>query len=208
MPMKRPSKYWITIRKAKPTEAAFEFTTIVRANLYFFDYQEGRGESGPQGILKGYKGYLPTDGYQFYDSFDKREEIAPLHCMAHARGYFTEAKNNDAICANYALERFQQLYAIERNCKEKELTADQRKEAREREAVPVLRELGKWMKVQYIETLPKSPTGKALGYSIERWDRLCLYTTNGMLNIDNNSVENSIRPVAIGRKNYLFCGSH
>ncbi len=91
---------------------------------------------------------------------------------------------------------------------EKELDYDQRKEIRMKEAIPILESLGKWMKEQYIQTLPKSPIGKALAYSIARWDKLCLYTTNGVLNIDNNPVENSIRPVAIGRKNYLFCGSH
>ena len=64
------------------------------------------------------------------------------------------------------------------------------------------------MKEQYLQTLPKSPIGKALGYSIERWNELVMYTSDGKLNIDNNPVENSIRPVAIGRKNYLFAGSH
>ena len=64
------------------------------------------------------------------------------------------------------------------------------------------------MKAQYMEVTPKSAIGKALAYSIERWNRLSLYTQDGMLNIDNNPVENSIRPVAVGRKNYLFAGSH
>ena len=68
--------------------------------------------------------------------------------------------------------------------------------------------LGKWMKEQYVQVLPQSPIGQALAYSIQRWDKLSIYTTNGMLCIDNNPVENSIRPVAIGRKNYLFAGSH
>jgi transposase len=203
-----PIKVLDNDKKGKTHRGYFWVYNNSPGKLVFFDYQEGRGESGPQGILKVYKGYLQTDGYQVYDSFDKREEITLLHCMAHARRYFTEAKDNDADRANYALERFQQLYAIERTCKEKELTGEQRKEVRGKEAVPVLQELGKWMKAQYIETLPKSPIGKALAYNIERWDKLCLYTTNGILNIDNNPVENSIRPVAIGRKNYLFCGSH
>jgi transposase len=176
--------------------------------LVLFDYQEGRGEQGPQGILKDFKGYLQTDGYAVYEPFGEREGITLLHCMAHARRYFVEAQDNDAARAGYVLERMQQLYAIERTCKEQGLTYGQRKEVRSTEAVPVLEELGRWMKEQYTETFPKSPIGKALAYSIERWERLCLYTTNGMLCIDNNPVENSIRPVAIGRKNYLFCGSH
>jgi hypothetical protein len=64
------------------------------------------------------------------------------------------------------------------------------------------------MKEQYVQATPKSTIGKALAYSIERWEKLSLYTQNGILNIDNNPVENSIRPVALGRKNYLFAGSH
>ena len=176
--------------------------------LVLFDYQQGRGEQGPQGILKDFNGYLQTDGYQVYEPFDKKDGVTLLHCMAHARRYFVEARDNDAARADYVLVRMQQLYTIERQCKEKGLTYEQRKEVRCTEAMPVLDELGRWMKEQYKETFPKSPIGKALAYSIERWGRLCLYTTNGMLNIDNNPVENSIRPVAIGRKNYLFCGSH
>lgn len=203
-----PIKVLDNDKKGKTHRGYFWVYNNSPGKLVFFDYQEGRGESGPQGTLKEYKGYLQTDGYQVYDAFDKREEITLLHCMAHARRYFTEALNNDADRANFALERIQQLYAIERSCKERALTNDQRKEVRKKEAVPILDQLGKWMKAQYIETLPKSPIGKALAYSIERWDKLCLYTTDGMLNIDNNPVENSIRPVAIGRKNYLFCGSH
>ena len=82
------------------------------------------------------------------------------------------------------------------------------KAVRQLKSVPILIELGKWMKEQYLQAIPKSSIGKALGYSIERWEKLSRYTENGMLNIDNNPVENSIRPVALGRKNYLFAGSH
>ena len=74
-------------------------------------------------------------------------------------------------------------------------------------AVPVLESLGEWMKEQYMQATPKSAIGKALAYSIERWKRLSFYAGNGILNIDNNPVENSIRPIALGRKNYLFAGS-
>ena len=176
--------------------------------LVFFDYQESRGKEAPEGILKEYTGYLQTDGYQVYESYGNQQGITLLHCMAHARRYFVEARDHDARRADYVLEKIQQLYAIERNAKEQALDYESIKAERKEKSVPILDELGKWMKEQYIQTLPKSPIGKALAYSIDRWDRLCLYTTNGMLNIDNNPVENNIRPVAIGRKNYLFCGSH
>jgi len=195
-------------KKGKTHRGFFWVYNNSPGKMVFFDYQEGRDSKGPEGILKEYKGYLQTDGYQVYDSFGQKEGITLFHCMAHARRYFSEARDNDAARADYVLGQMQQLYAIERSCKEKELDYDQRKEIRMKEATPILEALGKWMKEQYIQTLPKSPIGKALAYSIQRWDKLCLYTTNGMLSIDNNPVENSLRGVAIGRKNYLFCGSH
>lgn len=178
--------------------------------LVFFDYQKTREKEGPQGILKDFKGFLQTDAYGAYDNFEESEDIVLLNCMAHARRYFIDALPTDKERAGYVLEQMQILYAIERSCREKKLTFDERKEVRQKKAIPILKELEEWMKEQYTNTtvLPKSPIGKALGYSLKRWDRLCRYTLNGMLEIDNNPVENSIRPVALGRKNYLFCGSH
>jgi hypothetical protein len=106
------------------------------------------------------------------------------------------------------LEQIQQLYVIERYAKENTLGGDALTQYRKEHALPILQNLRSWMKKAYMEVLPKSAIGKAIAYSIERWDALSLYATNGMLHIDNNPVENSIRPVAIGRKNYLFAGSH
>ncbi|MEJ7829965.1 MAG: IS66 family transposase [Segetibacter sp.] len=176
--------------------------------LVFFDYREGRGREGPAGILENFKGYLQTDGYAVYEAFDKNEDITLLHCMAHARRMFHDAMDNDAHRASYAMEEIQKLYAIERICKDEGLSVDQITQVRQEMAVPALESLGEWMKEQYMQTTPKSAIGKALGYSIERWKRLSIYAGNGMLNIDNNPVENSIRPIALGRKNYLFAGSH
>jgi transposase len=176
--------------------------------LVWFDYREGRGREGPKEILKDYKGYLQTDGYAVYDIFKQQKDITVLHCMAHARRMFYEAQDNDQAIAEYALKQISLLYAIERIAKEQSFTPQQLLELRQREAIPVLEALGKWMKETYIKALPKSTIGKALGYSIQRWPELMLYTTNSKLNIDNNPVENSIRPVALGRKNYLFAGSH
>ena len=176
--------------------------------IVFFDYQESRGREGPTGILEDFEGYLQTDGYSVYEIFDKRKQITLMHCMAHARRMFTDAQDNDKERSTYALTQIQQLYAIERICKEESLTFAQISQVRQQISVPLLESLGKWMREQYIEVTPKSAVGKALAYSLERWNKLSLYTKNGMLNIDNNPVENSIRPVALGRKNYLFAGSH
>jgi len=176
--------------------------------VVLFDYREGRSREGPSEILKNFTGYLQTDGYNAYDIFDEKKQIIHIHCMAHARRMFNDALDNDKARAEHALAQIQQLYAIERNCREQQLPHAQIKAIRQQQSVPVLTALGKWMKEQYVQVLPKSAIGKALAYSIERWDKLSRYTEDGMLNIDNNPVENSIRPVAIGRKNYLFAGSH
>ncbi|RYY69659.1 MAG: IS66 family transposase [Chitinophagaceae bacterium] len=174
----------------------------------FFDYREGRGREGPQGILEEFKGFLQTDGYIAYEIFDKNKDINLMHCMAHARRMFHDALDNDNERAQYALEQIQKLYTIERICKDGRLNFAEITEVRQQKSVPILEALGKWMREQYVQTTTKSAIGKALAYSIERWPRLSMYATNGMLNIDNNPVENSIRPVALGRKNYLFAGSH
>lgn len=179
-----------------------------KSKLVFFDYQEGRGREGPAELLANFRGYLQSDGFTVYERFDKRQDVTLMHCMAHARRKFTDALNNDEGRAAYALQEIQKLYAIERSCKEQELNADRIKELRQQQSVPILTALGEWMKLQYAEVLHKSAIGEALAYSIKRWDRLMIYTEDGDLKIDNNPVENSIRPVALGRKNYLFAGSH
>ncbi len=176
--------------------------------VVIFDYQEGRGREGPVKMLENFRGYLQTDGYQVYDHFDDRKEIRQIHCMAHARRKFSEALDNNKEVAEYALAEIQKLYAIERKCKDEGLSMDEIKSIRQEQSLPILKSLGLRMKDQYMKALPRSSIGEALGYSIKRWDTLSRYTENGMLNIDNNPVENSIRPVAIGRKNYLFAGSH
>ena len=173
-----------------------------------FDYRQGRRREGPMEILKDFKGHLQTDGYAVYDLFKDNKDITVLHCMAHARRMFFEAQDNDLPRATYAMEEIQKLYAIERRAKEENLHPEQILTLRQTQSSPLLQSLGQWMKEQYVQTLPKSSIGKALGYSIERWKELTMYTSDGKLNIDNNPVENSIRPVAIGRKNYLFAGSH
>jgi transposase len=176
--------------------------------VVLFDYQEGRGREGPVEILKDFKGYLQTDGYVAYNVFAKRQDITLIHCMAHARRMFNDALDNDEPRASYALHEIQKLYLIERICKEQGLNFAAVKAVRQQKSVPILKSLGFWLQQQYIQVLPKTAIGKAIAYSLERWERLSAYATEGRLNIDNNPVENSIRPVALGRKNYLFAGSH
>jgi transposase len=176
-------------------------------NLVLFDYRAGRGREGPATILSDFKGYLQTDGYAAYDSFDT-QQITLLNCMAHARRYFEQAVCNDRVRAEFAMGCIQKLYAVERHCREHVFTNEQRKLYRENEAVGVLDELHQWLIREIINVPPQSTMGKAMSYMLARWERLCVYVQDGRLEIDNNLVENAIRPVAVGRKNYLFAGSH
>lgn len=149
--------------------------------------------------MKNFKGYLQTDGYGVYDAFDGKE-IKLLHCIAHARRYFDQAVENDKVRAEYVLHEIQKLYAIERKAKENMLTHKERLAIRQELSVPILSEMHQWLKINITQVPPQSLIGKALAYSLSRWEKLMLYCTDGRLEIDNNLVENAIRPVAIGRK--------
>ena len=176
--------------------------------LVCFDYRKTRGRDGPEAFLKDFSGTLQTDGYSVYDSFEKKGNIKLLACMAHARRKFENALSNDRVRASYAMEKIQQLYMIERQAKENNLSWDERKALRQKRAVTILDEFEDWMKDTLTDVLPKSSLGKAIGYTMNLWPRLRAYTEDGRWEIDNNLVENSIRPVALGRKNYMFAGSH
>ena len=181
--------------------------------LVYFDYRQGRGREGPLEMLKDYIGYLQCDGYGAYDIFEKNKAIILLACMAHARRLFIESLDNDRATSEYVLERMQELYAIESDAKD--LSFEERKRVRQDRSVPILEHLGRWTKETYIKAysgendiVKNSSTAKALAYCIQRWDKLSRYCENGILLIDNNPVERSIRPVKLGAKNYLFAGSH
>jgi len=176
--------------------------------LVLFDYQKTRSREGPNNMLGNYSGYLQTDGYVAYTNLKNQKNITLLACMAHARRKFEHAKDNDPEWAKEALLLFQKLYDIERTAREKDLDFDRIKELRQKEAVPVLNEMETWLKGHIYQVLPKSAIGEAIAYTLKLWPRLVRYAEGGRFKIDNNLIENSIRPVALGRKNYLFAGSH
>lgn len=178
-------------------------------NLVLFDYRKGRDRSGPKEILDGFTGILQTDGYNVYKTlFGKHPDIILVHCMAHARRKFIEALKYDKKRATYAVGQIQVLYALEKQMRDDQAPWEERTKSRQEKAVPVLRGLKEWMMEQLPLTAPSSPLGIALTYSLHRWEGLCAYTEHGQIEIDNNLAENAIRPIAIGRKNYLFAGSH
>lgn len=173
-----------------------------------FDYSPTRGGIAAVPMLGNFKGYLQTDGYAVYEKYAKKKDVTHLACWAHARREFEKALDNDRPRAEKALLMIQQLYALERQAKQENLSPEQIKEHRLTESLPIINELGKWIFEEIKNTLPKSQIGKAMAYAYARWDALSAYLSDGNLQIDNNLIENAIRPVALGRKNYLFAGSH
>ena len=162
-----------------------------------------------QHLIEHFSCFQHSGCYNAYEDFDKRPGMVLMHCMAHARRKFFDALQTDRDLAQHALELFGQLYAVERRIKEGGLSGDAIVAMRQQEAVPVLRTLQAWMQEEYPKIqLKKSPIAQAMAYCLPRWKKLCIYTTDARLQIDNNPVENAIRPVAVGRKNYLFAGSH
>jgi transposase len=176
------------------------------ARLVAFDYHKGRGTDAPRAFLKDYAGTLQTDGYAVYRHYYNNDKVLHLACWAHVRRKFEKALDSNKSLAEHALLQIQKLYAIEREIKE--LDPGQKKNIRLDKALPIINELGKWNTVQRQLVLPKSPIGLAIEYASSLWDSLSNYLHDGNLQIDNNLIENTIRPVALGRKNYLFAGSH
>ena len=163
-----------------------------------FDYSPTRGGIAAVPMLGNFKGYLQTDGYAVYEKYGKKKEVTHLACWAHARREFEKALDNDKRRAEKALLLIQQLYITERKAKEENLSPQQIKELRLAESLPVINELGKWIFEEIKNTLPKSQIGKAMAYAYARWDALSAYLYDGNLFIDNNLVENAIRPIALG----------
>jgi transposase len=173
-----------------------------------FDYRPGRGRDGPTEILQSFKGSLQFDGWQAYNSVASRKGVIAVGCMAHARRYFEQALGSDPDRATWMLQRIQELYAVERLAREKSMTFEERYQVRQKNALPVMKEIKTWLDQNVVKVLPKNDMGEAIGYTLGQWPKLERYLNDGRLEIDNNLVENAIRPVAFGRKNYLFASSH
>ncbi|MET3884670.1 hypothetical protein ABIE54_003559 [Chitinophagaceae bacterium OAS944] len=177
--------------------------------LVFFEYHKGRGNKDARPVLQNYKGYLHSDGFSVYKHFGSQSGVTHICCNAHARRKFHEAKLTDRSRAEHALMLYSSLYGIESYCKEQNLSFDQRFKIRQEKSVPIFDELAGWVKEQIPRlTTLRSPIGKALAYFSEREKQLGMFLHDGMLLMDTNLIENAIRPIALGRNNFLFAGSH
>ena len=173
--------------------------------IVVFDYQAGRSGNHAAAFLDGWQGHLMVDDYGGYKQLFKKG-ITELGCWAHARRKFFDlhAANGSRIAAD-ALRKIGELYDIERQCRDMTLAA--RQEHRQEKVLPLLKELNAWLLETRQSVANGSGTANAIDYSLKRWEALDRYAESGNLPIDNNPVENSIRPIAIGKKNWLFAGS-
>ncbi|MBZ0153326.1 MAG: IS66 family transposase [Planctomycetes bacterium] len=172
-----------------------------------FDFTPGRGRDGPKRFLGDFGGILQADAYSGYDHLYVNGRIREAGCMAHGRRGFVKAEVEDKVNAGHALAAIRRLYAVEREANEQNLDPDALRELRQRESLPVLTAMKPWLVELKKTTRPKSFVGKAVGYFLNQWDALCLFTGDGRVAIDNNRVERQMRCVAVGRKNWLFAGS-
>lgn len=174
--------------------------------IVVFQYRKGRGAHGPKEMLVNYEGYLQTDGYIVYDKIAKTGKIELVGCLAHARRKFFEAQKFDKKRSEFVLEKIKTIYLHEKECKD--FAAEERKKYRLEKVAPLMQELHNWAENEQYKVTPKTPIGKAIGYFLNQWPKLSRVLQAGELEIDNNQIENKIRPLALGRKNYLFAGNH
>ncbi len=174
-----------------------------------YDYQRTRGGEHPRNFLAGFSGYLHVDGYPGYH---KVQGVKLVGCWAHARRKYDEAiksappeTNGLATTAGQGLAYCNQLYTIEHDLAE--VSPEERCSERQKRSKPVLDAYYAWLKQQRSRTLPKSMLGQAIAYSLNQWEKLTAYLTDGRLEMDNNRSERSIKPFVIGRKNWLFANT-
>jgi hypothetical protein len=206
-------------RKLQHTGYFWTYVGDHRHPLIVFDYTADHSRDGPQSFLKQYRGYVQADAASVYDGlYDHPGHlILEVGCWMHARRNFFEARTTDRLHAETALARIGQLYDIERALQQRsdqewrELPAEDiaARIAAERQcqAVPVLDEFQTWLQDEMPQLLPKHPVRAAMEYVLGNWTALTRYTTDGILAIDNGPAERALRGIALGRKNWLFCGS-
>ena len=196
-------------------KAAKEYLWMVRAvmeRLVIFHYDQGsRAGAVIESLANRYnfKGYLQCDGFAGYETaFKTKPDVRLVNCMVHIRRHFEQALDENRQMAEHALSEIQHLYRIEHMCDEAEMSFDERKTKRQELSRPIMEALKMWMETEGVKYSESSQTGKAITYAYTRWDNMMRYLEDGMLLLDNNLAENEIRPITLGRKNYLFCGNH
>lgn len=174
--------------------------------LILFKYHPTRSRSVPYDFLKGFTGYLQTDGYDGYNHAATLPGIIHVGCFAHARRYFFEASklNKKDSRAHKGLKFIRRIYELETELRERNLPDEIFIEQRKNAVLPVLDDFHNWLIISKNEVLPKSKTGDAVNYTLNEWTKLVRYLDAAFITPDNNETERAIRPFVIGRKNWLF----
>ena len=199
----------INHEKRRAVKAYLWVIRAVMKDLVFFHYDKGsRAQKVVIELLHNYKGAVQTDGYGAYSIYENKKGVLLLGCWAHTRRKYTEALKEDKAGAEYALEQIALIYGVESMADDQGLDYQQRAELRSRLAYPIMCAFEKWVVNYMPKVLPKGRMSQALTYTYSLFQRLSRYHLDGRYRIDNNLVENAIRPLALGRKNYMFCGNH
>lgn len=177
-----------------------------KRNLTLFHYSPTRNSTVPLDLLKGFKGFLQTDGYEGYSKAVREYELEHVSCLAHMRRKFFEAHkaNTKSKTANTGLKYINKIYEIERKLRSKKFMPDEFVTRRKEQIIPVLDEFKKWLDDTNDKILPSSGSGKAISYALGQWNKFINFHEHADLTPDNNAVENAIRPFVIGRKNWMF----
>jgi transposase len=194
--------------KGKTHQGYFWLFHAPESGLVSVMYNPHKNAKALAPVLKGYRGALQSDRYAVYLPYDTLPEVTGYACWAHARRHFFDARVAYREGAEEALRYIQGLYAVERESREAGEGCDARRERRARSSKPQLDRLKKWLEVQHGVDVPKGPWTKALRYAREHWTALARYAETGHVEIDNNLIENAVRPIALGRKNFMFAGNH
>ena len=196
-------------------KAAKEYLWMVRAvmeRLVLFHYDQGsRAGAVIESLANRYnfKGYLQCDGFAGYETaFKTNPDVLLVNCMVHIRRHLEQALDENRPMAEHGLKEIQHLYKIEHMCDDAQMTFDERKAKRQELSKPIMEAMKLWMETEGVKYSESSLIGKAITYAYTRWDNMMRYLDDGRLLLDNNLAENEIRPVTLGRKNYLFCGNH
>lgn len=201
VPMLAPGKK----KTHQATVWAFASTQASRVQGVVYTFAQSRAGKHARAFLQDWQGKLVCDDFSGYKAgFDKG--ITEIACWAHAQRKFYELfETKKSQIAEQALDYIGQLYAIEADCKP--LPASQRQQLRQSQSAPIIDALYQWLVAQRQRVPKGSATSKAIDYTLKRWSALIRYLEDGTVPIDNNWVENQIRPWALGRNNWLFAGS-
>ncbi len=170
-----------------------------------YEYQETRGGFHAQQFLFGFKGYLQTDAYSGYYFAHEDKNIIPVGCHAHGRRPFADLMKlgQTSGLAVDAIKFYRKLYAIEKEARENQLSSESRYQLRNEKSLPILKSFKKWLDQHLTKTSEQGKIGKAIRYCLKHWNELTNFLKDGRIEIDNNLIENAIRPFALGRKNWL-----